>query len=595
MILNAILYGYKDLRKTTSEASYRRRSNSSNNSDTSLDTTKHLEKDKNTESLETALLRICSHSVDIALNSVFYLQSSLQLAPESEHKIVSLLLQIEAAVLSGLPNKEGETEGEEHDQDVSKISFGRLRDLDRDELKNWMAVQKEGGDFYSAQRDFVTCLTDVSRDLFLIEKSKRLVALRRELEKLNEFLPRNVYVPVDNKAHRVLRVVPEESFVFSTKERSPYFLTLEVEDFSAVDERKVKQTEDLSNRRQGTFDFIAKVEGDDYVDGEGGIDAAFSERATSVDGRLVAEGNENADSEIGFQELWRPKSERLRRSSKYGDNPNWRLTAVIVKARDQLRQEMFAQALVTEFAHMYKRSRKVDSWVSTHRILATSSTSGFIECIFDAKSIHSIKSSMPTNLGVNTLAEFFKKTFGEPSSASYKKAMNNFIESMAGYAVVSYILQIKDRHNGNIMLDANGRLVHIDFGFLLSNSPGGNFEFEKAPFKLSNELLAVLGGPDSTNFKKFRKLSRIGYAEACNSSFANKILLMVDMMYQGNESMPCFTRGREYVLTSLKERFLPKKNGKERRRKWDSLVDISIRNWTTKGYDMYQKCFTGIN
>ncbi len=70
-------------------------------------------------------------------------------------------------------------------------------------------------------------------------------------------------------------------------------------------------------------------------------------------------------------------------------------------------------------------------------------------------------------------------------------AQRNFAESMAAYSIVCYLLQIKDRHNGNILMDDVGHIVHIDFGFMLSNSPGG-VNFEAAPFKLTRELLEVL-------------------------------------------------------------------------------------------------------
>ncbi len=42
-----------------------------------------------------------------------------------------------------------------------------------------------------------------------------------------------------------------------------------------------------------------------------------------------------------------------------------------------------------------------------------------------------------------------------------------------------------------MLVDDDGRLVHIDFGFMLSNSPGG-VNFEAAPFKLTRELLEIM-------------------------------------------------------------------------------------------------------
>ena len=44
-------------------------------------------------------------------------------------------------------------------------------------------------------------------------------------------------------------------------------------------------------------------------------------------------------------------------------------------------------------------------------------------------------------------------------------------------------------------------MIHIDFGFMLSNSPGNNMNFESAPFKLTQEFIDVMGGLDSSVFE----------------------------------------------------------------------------------------------
>jgi len=54
-------------------------------------------------------------------------------------------------------------------------------------------------------------------------------------------------------------------------------------------------------------------------------------------------------------------------------------------------------------------------------------------------------------------------------------------------------LSLKDRHNGNILLDKHGKIIHIDFGFMFGMSPG-NLNFETSPFKFTSEYVEVLGG-----------------------------------------------------------------------------------------------------
>ena len=48
-----------------------------------------------------------------------------------------------------------------------------------------------------------------------------------------------------------------------------------------------------------------------------------------------------------------------------------------------------------------------------------------------------------------------------------------------------------DRCVGVCFANDEGHVIHIDFGFMLSNSPGG-VNFEAAPFKLTREYLEIM-------------------------------------------------------------------------------------------------------
>lgn len=80
--------------------------------------------------------------------------------------------------------------------------------------------------------------------------------------------------------------------------------------------------------------------------------------------------------------------------------------------------------------------------------------------------------------------------------------------------------------------------MHIDFGFLLSNAPGKGIRLENAPFKLTQEMVEVLGGIRSKKFKQFQTLMREGFLALLEHS--DKIITLVEMMFMGQHDLPCF-------------------------------------------------------
>lgn len=206
----------------------------------------------------------------------------------------------------------------------------------------------------------------------------------------------------------------------------------------------------------------------------------------------------------------------------------------------------------------------------------------------DTISIDALKKEFPDK----SLDDIFRMAFSD-SRDTLDKARNNFIESLAAYSLFSYFLAVRDRHNGNLLLDREGHLIHIDFGYMLSNAPG-NFAFETAPFKLTQEYIDVIGGEDSDKFEYFRTLVIRGFLEA--RKHRDRLILLVRMLAESGCKMDCLTAGGapQNTLKHMDDRFFGHLTEEACIEKIVVLIDNSVNNWRTIQYDNFQRITNGI-
>ncbi|KZV80306.1 kinase-like protein [Exidia glandulosa HHB12029] len=307
------------------------------------------------------------------------------------------------------------------------------------------------------------------------------------------------------------------------------------------------------------------------------------------EGIIRRELNKADPSATVFRENFAGKKARIRAGSPYGHLANWDVVSVIVKTGADLRQEQLALILIQELDNIWKEE-KCQCWLRPFKILITGGSSGLVETITDAVSVHSIKKAeyarrlADGGLGYVTLVDHFKSSYGDPSSAKYARAQRNFAKSLAGYSLVTYILQLRDRHNGNILLDTDGHCIHIDFGFMLGNSPG-NVGVEAAPFKFTAEYLEVLGGIDGAPYNEFKKLFHEGFEAA--RKHCDRVISIVELM-QKDSALPCFAPYGEQTAQHLRDRFQPSLKNVSMSDHVERLIVSSLGSAWTRLYDSFQ-------
>ena len=247
----------------------------------------------------------------------------------------------------------------------------------------------------------------------------------------------------------------------------------------------------------------------------------------------------------------------------------------IFKVGDDVRQDMLALQVIKMFDAVYKKVG-LPVFLYPYNVVATGPGSGVIEVVRDAKSRDEL--GRASELG---LRDLFISRYGPEDSAEFAAARHEFIASLAGYSVACYLLRLVDRHNGNIMILGTGQIVHIDFGFIGGlSSPGGDLGFERAPFKLTGEMIELMGGKDSRHFAVYKELVVKAYLSV--RPLASQVVSLFQILSE--TGLPCFKPG---LMPLLLDRFKPHLSESQAAVYAARLVD-DAQDITTYLYDKLQ-------
>ena len=156
---------------------------------------------------------------------------------------------------------------------------------------------------------------------------------------------------------------------------------------------------------------------------------------------------------------------------------------VIFKRGDDCRQDQLCVQLISLIDKLWKREN-LDLQLTTYRVLATSTEIGLIEFVKSSAIADILKEH-------DSLRSYIAIHNPDPNGPSgcTSKSMQNFVKSCAGYSVITYLLGVGDRHLDNLMLTKDGKLFHIDFGYMMGRDP----KISPPSIKISKEMVDCLG------------------------------------------------------------------------------------------------------
>ncbi|XP_018579245.1 phosphatidylinositol 3-kinase catalytic subunit type 3 isoform X2 [Anoplophora glabripennis] len=192
----------------------------------------------------------------------------------------------------------------------------------------------------------------------------------------------------------------------------------------------------------------------------------------------------------------------------------------IFKLGDDLRQDQLILQMITLMDKLL-RKENLDLKLTPYRVLATSTKHGFVQFIESVTVAEALGSE-------GSIHNYFKKYHPQENGpyGIVPDIMDTYVKSCAGYCVITYLLGVGDRHLDNLLLTQDGKLFHIDFGYILGRDP----KPLPPPMKLSKEMVDAMGGVNSEHYQEFRKLCYTAFLHLRRHAnlMLNLFSLMVD-------------------------------------------------------------------
>ena len=95
--------------------------------------------------------------------------------------------------------------------------------------------------------------------------------------------------------------------------------------------------------------------------------------------------------------------------------------------------------------------------------------------------------------------------------------------------MATYLLAIGDRHLENLMLTSNGKMWHLDFGYILGKNPPKK-GVAVPPIRINKPMVLGLGGIGSPGYREFvsKTVDAFLYLRNYRNLIMNLMALMID-------------------------------------------------------------------